>query len=53
MCVVAQVAWIMLLKRTSELILLCHPLPLRHCLMTFEILSDEEAIKSWARVKST
>ena len=50
---VAQVAGIMAAKRTSELIPLCHTLPLSHCSLTFEILSDEEAIKVWARVKTT
>ena len=50
---VAQVAGIMAAKRTSELIPLCHPLPLSQCSVTFEILPDEEAIKVWARVKTT
>ena len=50
---VAQVAGIMAAKRTSEIIPLCHPLPLSHCSVTFEILSDEEAIKVRSRVKTT
>ena len=50
---VAQVAGIMAAKRTSELIPLCHPLPISHCSVTFEILSDEEAIQVRSRVKTT
>ena len=50
---VAQVAGIMAAKRTSELIPLCHPLPLSHCSVTFEILTDEEAIQVRSRVKTT
>ena len=49
---VAQLAGIMAAKRTSELIPLCHPLPLSQCSVTFEILSDEGAIKVWSRVKT-
>ena len=50
---VAQVAGIMAAKRTSELIPLCHPLPLSHCSVTFEILTAEEAIKVRSHVKTT
>ena len=50
---VAQVAGIMAAKRTSELIPLCHPLPLSHCSVKFEILTDEEAIQVRSRVKTT
>ena len=50
---VAQVAGIMAAKRTSEIIPLCHPLPLSHCSVTFEILSNEEAIKVRSQVKTT
>ena len=50
---VAQLAGIMSAKRTSELIPLCHQVPLSHCSVTFDILPDEEAIKVWARVKTT
>ena len=49
---VAQVAGIMAAKRTSELIPLCHPLPISHCSVTFEILTDEEAIQVRSRVKT-
>lgn len=50
---VAQLAGIMAAKRTSEMIPLCHPLPLSHCSVTFEILPKEEAIKVSSRVKTT
>ena len=50
---VAQVAGIMAAKRTSELVPLCHPLPISHCSVTFEILSDEEAIQVRSHVKTT
>ena len=50
---VAQVAGIMAAKRTSEIIPLCHPMPLSYCSVTFDILSDEEAIKVRSQVKTT
>ena len=40
-------------KRTNDLIPLCHKLPLSYFSVTFKILPDEEAIKVWARVKTT
>lgn len=50
---VARIAGIMAAKKTSEVIPLCHPLPLSHCSLDFEMLSDESAIKVIATVKTT
>ena len=41
---VARVAGIMATKRTSELIPLCHPLPLTRCTIDFEL--EENAVKA-------
>ena len=41
---VARVAGIMATKRTSDLIPLCHPLPLAHAAVEFTVLPDECAI---------
>ena len=40
----AQLAGIMAAKRTSELIPLCHPLPLSHVEVTLEVVDDAVAI---------
>ncbi len=40
----AQLAGIMAAKRTSELIPLCHPLPLSHVEVTLEVREDAVAI---------
>lgn len=50
---VARIAGIMAAKKTSEVIPLCHPLPLSHCSLDFEMLSDESAVKVIATVKTT
>ena len=50
---VARIAGIMAAKKTSAIIPLCHPLPLNHCSLNFEMLSDESAIKAVATVKTT
>lgn len=50
---VARIAGIMAAKKTSAIIPLCHPLPLSHCSLNFEMLSDEGAIKAVAKVKTT
>lgn len=50
---VARVAGIMAAKKTSEIIPLCHPLPLSHCSLNFEMLPDESAVKVLATVKTT
>ena len=49
---VARIAGIMAAKKTSEIIPLCHPLPLNHCTLNFEMLSDESAVKAVATVKT-
>ncbi len=50
---VARIAGIMAAKKTSEVIPLCHPLPLSHCSLDFEMLHDESAVKVIATVKTT
>lgn len=50
---VARIAGIMAAKKTSEVIPLCHPLPLSHCSLDFEMLSKESAVKVIATVKTT
>ena len=50
---VARIAGIMAAKKTFEMIPLCHPLPLSHCRLDFELLPDESAVKISATVKTT
>lgn len=50
---VARIAGIMAAKKTSEMIPLCHPLPLSHCSLDFELLPNEFAVKVTAKVKTT
>ena len=50
---VARVAGIMAVKKTSDVIPLCHPLPLSHCSLEFEMLPAESAVKVSATVKTT
>ena len=50
---VARIAGIMAAKKTSEIIPLCHPLPLSHCSLDFEMLREESAVKVTATVKTT
>ena len=50
---VARIAGIMAAKKTSEIIPLCHPLPLNHCSLDFELLPEESAVKVTATVKTT
>ena len=40
-------------KKTSDVIPLCHPLPLAKCNIDFELLSEEKAVKAKATVKVT
>src|SRR5689334_8333512 len=47
----AQIAGIMAAKRTAELIPLCHPLPLSHVEVTFEV--REEAVEITAVAETT
>ena len=49
---VARIAGIMAAKKTSDLIPLCHPLPLTKCLIDFEMLPSECAVKAIATVKT-
>ena len=50
---VARIAGIMAAKKTSDVIPLCHPLPLAKCNIDFELLSEEKAVKAKAIVKGT
>ena len=50
---VARVAAIMAAKRTAELIPLCHPLPLTHCAVDFDLLAEERTVKVTATIKTT
>ena len=50
---VARIAGIMAAKKTSDVIPLCHPLPLAKCNIDFELLSEEKAVKAKAIVKVT
>ena len=50
---VARIAGIMAAKKTSDVIPLCHPLPLAKCNIEFELLSEEKAVKAEATVKVT
>jgi cyclic pyranopterin monophosphate synthase len=47
----AQIAGIMAAKRTSELIPLCHPLPLSHVVVTLEV--HEESVRIVASAETT
>ncbi len=48
----AQLAGVMAAKKTSELIPLCHPLPLNHISVEFEIDEDLPGIKIIAAAKT-
>ena len=50
---VARVAGILAAKKTAEIIPLCHPLPLSHCSLDFEMLPDESAVKVIVTAKTT
>ena len=50
---VARIAGIMAAKKTSDVIPLCHPLPLAKCNIDFECRSEEKAVKAKATVKVT
>lgn len=47
----ARLAGIMASKRTSDLIPLCHPLPISKCTVDFTLLPEESAIEASAAVK--
>ena len=50
---VARVAGIMAAKRTSELIPLCHPLPLTKVCVDFELLPEQQAVEARCTVKTS
>jgi cyclic pyranopterin phosphate synthase len=49
---IARIAAIMASKRTSDLIPLCHPLPLTHVAVDFEVQSEPAAIKCTVRAET-
>lgn len=49
---VARVAGIMAVKKTSELIPMCHPLPLQKCSVDFELDKENFRIHVFCRVKT-
>lgn len=50
---VARVAGIMAVKRTADLIPLCHPLPIAHAAVTFEIQEETLSVRAVCTVKLT
>ena len=50
---VARVAGIMATKRTSDLIPLCHPLPLTKVQLDFALLEDRHAVEARCTVKTS
>lgn len=50
---VARVAGIMAVKRTSDLIPLCHPLAIAHASVEFDILEEEPAVRARCTVRLT
>ena len=48
----ARIAGIMGVKKTSELIPLCHVLPIHSCTIEFELREDAGEILAWCRVKT-
>lgn len=50
---VARLAGIMAAKKTSDLIPLCHPLPLAKCSVEFVLHEEQYAIEAQATVKTT
>lgn len=50
---VARIAGIMAAKRTSDIIPLCHPLPLAKCSIDFRLLPQECMVEARATVKVT
>ena len=49
---VARIAGIMAAKKTSEIIPLCHPLPLTKCGIEFKMLPEKSAVEAIATVKT-
>ena len=50
---VARIAGIMATKRTSELVPLCHPLPLTKVSVDFTLLPERQAVEAVCTVKTT
>ena len=50
---VAQVAGIMATKRTSDLIPLCHPLPLTKAVLDFRLLPERRAVEARCTVRTS
>jgi cyclic pyranopterin phosphate synthase len=48
----AIIAGVQGVKRTSDLIPMCHPLPIEHCDVRVQILSDTE-VEVWCEVRTT
>ena len=48
----ARIAGIMACKKTSDIIPLCHPLPLTKTSVEFEILGEQKAVKAICRVRT-
>ena len=49
---VARIAAIQAAKRTSDLVPLCHPLPITHVAVEFELLPDASAVRCTAQVET-
>jgi cyclic pyranopterin phosphate synthase len=49
----ARIAGIMAGKKTSELIPLCHPVPLNYIDIGFDMLEEESCIRVWAEARTT
>ncbi len=49
---IARVAGIMAVKKTAEIIPLCHPLMIGKCSVDFELLEEEKKIKAVCTVKT-
>ncbi len=49
---VARVAGIMAVKRTWEVIPLCHPLPIQSCQLDFSLDEEEKCIEAFCTVKT-
>jgi len=49
---ISRVAGIMACKRTAELIPLCHPLPLTHAEINFDIATESSSIRCQARTET-
>jgi cyclic pyranopterin phosphate synthase len=49
---IARIAGIMAAKKTAELVPLCHPIPLTHVSIEFEVQTDESRIDARARAET-